>query len=127
MLFRENAFLSLKIGTNAKMTSPAQKPYNDFLKIFKEANSGLTKENQYKKAQQLWNEVKSNSEYLANTTRQLKTTAATQKSTIEGFWTKTVTSQTAKELTFQKIILLRFSLCTLCLHPLIYFASFLFE
>ena len=54
------------------MTSPAQKPYNDFLKIFKEANSGLTKENQYKKAQQLWNEVKSNSEYLANTTRQLK-------------------------------------------------------
>ena len=78
------------------MTSPAQKPYNDFLKIFKEANSGLTKENQYKKAQQLWNEVKSNSECLANTTRQLKTKAATQKSTIEGFWTKTVTSQTAR-------------------------------
>ena len=127
MLFRENAFLSLKVGADAKMTFPGRQSCDDFLKIFKEANSGLTKENQYKKAQQLWNEVKSNSEYLANTTRQLKTTAATQKSTIEGFWTKTVTSQTAKELTFQKIILLRFSLCALCLHPLIYFASFLFE
>ena len=31
------------------MTSPGQQGYNDFLKIFKEANSGLTKENQYKK------------------------------------------------------------------------------
>ena len=43
------------------MTSPGQQRHNDFLKILKEANSGLTKENQYKKTQQLWNEVKPNS------------------------------------------------------------------
>ena len=61
LLFRENAFLSLKIGTNAKMTSPGQQRHNDFLKILKEANSGLKKENHYKKTQQLWNEVKPNS------------------------------------------------------------------
>ena len=57
------------------MTSPGQQRHNDFLKILKEANSGLTKENQYKKTQQLWNEVKPNSECLVNTIRQLKTKA----------------------------------------------------
>ena len=74
------------------MNPPGQHRYNDFLKIFKEENNGLTKENQYKKAQKLRNEVKSNSEFLANTIRQLKTKAAKRKGTIEGFWTKAVAS-----------------------------------
>ena len=74
------------------MNPPGQHRYNDFLKIFKEENNGLTKENQYKKAQKLRNEVKSNSEFLTNTIRQLKTTAAKRKGTIEGFWTKAVAS-----------------------------------
>ena len=38
LLFTENAFLSLEKSTNAKMTSPGQQRYTDFLKIFKEAN-----------------------------------------------------------------------------------------
>ena len=46
---------------------------------------GLTKENQKRKARQLWNEVKSNSEYLANTIRQLKTKAAERKGVIHVF------------------------------------------
>ena len=47
---------------------------------------GLTKENQKRKARQLWNEVKSNSEYLANTIRQLKTRAAERKGVIHVFF-----------------------------------------
>ena len=74
------------------MTPSSQHRYNDFLKIFKEANNGLTKENQHKKAQELRNEVKSNSECLANTIRQLKTKVAKRKGTIEGIWTKAVAS-----------------------------------
>ena len=58
------------------MTLPGQQRCNDVLKIFKEANSVLTKENQHKKAQQLWDEVKLNSKCLANTIRQLNTKAA---------------------------------------------------
>ena len=44
------------------------------------------KRKQKRKAQQLWNEVKSNSEYLANTIRQLKTKAAERKGVIHVFF-----------------------------------------
>ena len=73
------------------MTSLGQQGYNDFLKIFKEAN-WFDKRKPIQKALQLWNEVKLNSEFLTNTIRQLKTKAAKRKGTIEGFWTKTVAS-----------------------------------
>ena len=36
------------------MFSPGQQRYDEFIKIFKEANVDLTKENQYKKGQELW-------------------------------------------------------------------------
>ena len=79
------------------MFSPGQQRYDKFIKTFNEANVDLTKENQYKKGQELWNSVKSDKERLAKTIRQLKTKAAKRKSTLQGFWTKTVTAPPEKK------------------------------
>ena len=73
------------------MFSPGQQRYDEFIKIFKKANVDLNV------AQELWNSVKSDKECLAKTIRQLKTKAAKRKSTLQGFWTKTVTAPPEKK------------------------------
>jgi len=72
------------------MSSSGQQLYDEFVKIFQEANNDLNKENQLRKAQDLWNKVKSDKESLSRTIRQLKTKTARRKSTLESFWTKAV-------------------------------------
>ena len=46
------------------MSSSGQKRYDEFIKILKEANHSLTKENQ---ARELWNKVKLHNESLSKT------------------------------------------------------------
>ena len=76
------------------MFSPGQQRYDEFIKIFKEANVDLTKENQYKKGQELWKTSGQNHQAIEDKSK--------RKSTLQGFWTKTVTAPPEKKQDYSK-------------------------
>lgn len=83
-----------------------QKKYDHFVEIFKKAHPNLTKQSQYKKAQELWKNVKGNDQKLENIIVELKAKEAKTRSSTMNFWAKVVSPPPAKiscqELTNQK-------------------------
>ena len=79
------------------MSSEGQKRYDEFINIFREANKNLTRQEQYRKGQELWNRVKGNPEQVSKEIRELKTKTAKKRGQLESYWTKTVTTPPVKK------------------------------